>query len=55
VTLDELDDLVRLPLRDAAAALLPPRFWIVLELQGEEGDEFWAEARQRGSGVAEVA
>jgi hypothetical protein len=38
VTLDELDDLVRLRLRDAAAAVLPPRFWIVLELQGEHGD-----------------
>jgi hypothetical protein len=45
VTLDELDDLVRLRLRDAAAALLPPRFWIVFEFKGEHGDKPWAEAR----------
>ena len=45
VTLDELDDLVRLRLRDAATALLPPRLWIVLELQGEHGDKPPAEAR----------
>jgi hypothetical protein len=53
VTLDELDDLVRLRLRDAAAALLPTRFGIVIELQGEHGEELRAEVRQRGSGVAD--
>jgi hypothetical protein len=53
VTLDELNDLVRLRLRDAAAALLPTRFWIVSELQGEHGEEPRAEVRQRGSGVAD--
>jgi hypothetical protein len=43
VTLDELDDLVRLRLRDAAAALLPTWFWVVIEIQGEQGEELGAE------------
>jgi hypothetical protein len=43
VTLDELDDLVRLRLRDAAAALLPTWLWVVIELQGEHGEELGAE------------
>jgi hypothetical protein len=45
VPLDELNDLVRLRLRDAATALLPTRFWVVIELQGEHGEELWAEVR----------
>jgi hypothetical protein len=53
VTPDELDDLVCLRLRDAAAALLPTRFWVVIELQEEHGAELRAEVRQRGSRVAD--
>ena len=48
VTLDELDDLVRLRLRDAAAALLPTWFWVVIELQGEHGEN-WRPRAGRGA------